>query len=104
MIKKSKYKIGDIVIHLKQHYRAIIIDIDPMFHASGRFNPQALKRSFSIAFPWYRLLVDESNLITYVRETNLSLDKSSKEISHPKLKHYFINYQVVMCIESLFIE
>ncbi|MDP3705748.1 MAG: heat shock protein HspQ [Legionellaceae bacterium] len=72
--KIAKFNIGDVVVHQRQGYRAVIIDIDPLFQASGRYNPQANKRSFSNQNPWYRLLVDESSQETYVEEPLLALD------------------------------
>ena len=42
-IKVAKFNIGDQVVHQHQGYRGIIIDIDPLFQASGRYNPQAYK-------------------------------------------------------------
>lgn len=64
----AKFNIGEVVIHKKQGYRAVIVDADPVFFASGKMNPQVFKRAFAQKNPWYRLLVDESNLMTYVEE------------------------------------
>ncbi|HBI21615.1 MAG TPA: heat shock protein HspQ, partial [Legionella sp.] len=61
MDKKAKFNVGELVTHLRQGYRAVIVDIDPLFQASGQYNPQACKRDFSKNNPWYRLLVDGSS-------------------------------------------
>ena len=88
MNKMAKFNIGDVVIHARQGYRAVIIDVDPIFQASGRLNPQVMKREFAKRYPWYRLLVDESSQITYVEECFLKSDTSHQEINNPNVERY----------------
>jgi heat shock protein HspQ len=89
-IKKSKFNIGDLVIHKIQGYRAVIIDIDPLFQASGKFNPLALKYEFATQNLWYRLLVDKSSQKTYVKESCLAADFNPKNIQNPNINKYLI--------------
>ena len=84
----AKFNIGDLVVHKRQGYRAVVIDVDPLFQASGRYNPQACKRDFSQRNPWYRLLVDDSNQMTYVEECLLAFDASRQSIDNPQLPCY----------------
>lgn len=93
MYKEAKFNIGDCVIHQRYGYRAVIIDADPLFQASGRINPQASKRAFAIRNPWYRLLVDNTSHITYVEECHLRLDKNEHKIVNPKLNFYLKEQQ-----------
>jgi heat shock protein HspQ len=88
MNKTAKFNVGEQVIHKKQGYRAVIIDVDPLFQASGRYNPQAIKRAFATRNPWYRLLVDKSSLITYVEECLLSKAPNHSTINNPYINHY----------------
>ncbi len=90
MTRLAKFNVGDIVFHKEQGYRAIIVDIDPLFQASGRYNPQACRRDFSQKRPWYRLLVDNSSQMTYVEEPLLQLDIEGEEMSidNPLLEDY----------------
>ena len=90
MSKVAKFNIGDLVVHTRQGYRAVVVDVDPLFQASGRYNPQACKREFSKRNPWYRLLVDDSSQMTYVEECVLALDKSGQSIDNPNLDHYLV--------------
>ncbi|AHE68347.1 heat shock protein HspQ [Legionella oakridgensis] len=90
MNKMAKFNIGDLVIHKRQGYRAVVVDIDPLFQASGRYNPQACKRDFACKNPWYRLLVDESSQITYVEECLLLPDNSEEEINNPNIEDYLV--------------
>jgi heat shock protein HspQ len=84
----AKFNIGDIVMHKRQGYRAVVVDVDPLFQASGRYNPQAKKREFALRNPWYRLLVDDSSQMTYVEECLLSFGISRESINNPKVEHY----------------
>ena len=91
MIRVAKFNLGDIVTHVRQAYRAVVVDIDPSFFASGRYNPQANKRGFSHRNPWYRLLVDNSSQITYVEECFLIADDFQQSmIDNPNIERYFV--------------
>lgn len=93
MDKTAKFNIGDFVVHKRHGYRAIIVDVDPLFQASGRYNPQASKRDFAGRNPWYRLLVDDSSLETYVEECYLEPDSCHEKITNPKLRSYLTKKQ-----------
>lgn len=90
MSGQAKFNIGDIVFHKQQGYRAVVVDIDPLFQASGRYNPQAVKRAFAHQYPWYRLLVDDSEQMTYVEEPCLRADPNGDDmpIDNPLLEDY----------------
>ncbi|KTD66329.1 heat shock protein HspQ [Legionella spiritensis] len=93
MIKTAKFNVGEFVIHQQHGYRAIIIDVDPVFQASGHYNPQACKRPFASRNPWYRLLVDKSSHISYVEECHLARDMDTHNIENPNVSQYLIEKQ-----------
>lgn len=97
MIKIAKFNIGDLVVHTRQGYRAVIVDIDPLFQASGRYNPQASKRDFSQRNPWYRLLVDSSSQTTYVEEPLLEFASEQHAIDNPNVEHYLTKQHGYYC-------
>ena len=90
MSKSAKFNIGDIVVHKKQGYRAVIVDIDPLFQASGRYNPQSETREFAQRNPWYRLLIDNTSQMTYVEEPFLIPDTENEPfpIENPLTEDY----------------
>jgi heat shock protein HspQ len=88
MDKVAKFNIGDLVIHKRIRYRAIVVDVDPLFQASGHYNPQAVKHEFATRNPWYRLLVDDSSQMTYVEEALLIADTSEHPINNPQINNY----------------
>ena len=97
MHKTAKFNIGDLVMHTRQGYRAVIVDIDPLFQASGRYNPQACKREFSQRNPWYRLLVDNSSQETYVEEPLLVRDPDQASIDNPNVTQYLTQHKGCYC-------
>lgn len=88
MQRVAKFNVGQRVIHSSLGYRAVIIDVDPVFQASGRHNPQASKREFATRNPWYRLLVDGSSQMTYVEECLLKKDPTLLVINNPNINDY----------------
>lgn len=102
MKDKAKFNVGECVIHIRQGYRAVIIDVDPLFQASGRYNPQAYKREFATRNPWYRLLVDGCSQITYVEECLLKSDPSLLTIENPNLKIYLHEKQGIYQLNKSF--
>lgn len=87
-IKRSKFNIGDIVIHKNQRYRAVVIDIDPVFQASKIYNPLVHKYRFATDNLWYRLLVNNSCQETYVKESLLKIDASKSMVNNPDVKNH----------------
>lgn len=92
MERLAHFNVGDLVIHKRQGYRAVVIDIDPLFQASGRFNPQAMQRDFARRNPWYRLLVDGTSQETYVEECLLIADTNHETIDNPYIERYLIHH------------
>ena len=39
--------------------------------------------------PWYHVLVDESDLKTYVAQRNLEPDETDEPVRHPDVRMYF---------------
>jgi heat shock protein HspQ len=93
MDKVAKFNIGDLVIHKRIRYRAIVVDVDPLFQASGNYNPQADKHEFATRNPWYRLLIDDSSQMTYVEECLLIADPSQQPINNPNIGNYLMEQE-----------
>lgn len=97
MARLAKFNIGDIVSHTRQGYRAVVIDIDPLFQASGHYNPQAAARDFATKNPWYRLLVDGSSQMTYVEECLLQPDCRGGLIDNPNTTQFLKQHNGQYC-------
>ena len=87
-MKSSRFNIGQIVKHRVHGYAAVIADIDSIFQPSGVLHSRLVTKDFSKQGPWYRLLVNESQLITYADEADLELIEIDLLIENPKLNDY----------------
>jgi heat shock protein HspQ len=92
---ESKYRIGQVVSHSKQKYSGVIIDVDPSFQPRGVKAPIILKKNIAAEHPWYRILVNNTNHITYVKEPLLDTDEMTYPIFHLEEKG-FINFRDVV--------
>ncbi len=101
MDKRAKYNIGDWVRHTRQGYRGVIVDVDPLFQASGHYNPQASVREFAGRNPWYRLLVDGSSQVTYVEECLLLPDNGGGLIDNPNVSIYLDQHEGHYCLHAV---
>ena len=97
-IKKAKFNVGDVVVHQRQGYRAVVIDVDSSFQPSGYYHSRAHGR-FTRHHPWYRLLVDECSQETYVEEPLLKRDFNSITIDNPQIDNHLVfksdKYQMI---------
>lgn len=84
----SKFAIGDIVKHKLFGYHGVIYDVDAIFMGSDDWYETVAKTRPPKDEPWYRVLVDNQDIETYVSERNL--EKCSKnKINHPLVATYF---------------
>lgn len=87
-LKSTKFKPGQIVAHLKYSYRGLVVEsdefcqADEIWYQSNQTQPEREQ-------PWYHLLVDGNQHVTYVAQSNLELDLSGEPIVHPMLNLFF---------------
>lgn len=87
--KQPKYQPGNVVKHTNYGYRGIIVDIDMQCKATDEWyygNQTQPARNQ----PWFHLLVDDSEQVTYVAENNLEADETNEEITHPLVSYFFV--------------
>ena len=81
--------IGQLVHHKKFDYRGVIIDVDAVFEGTQEWYQQVALSRPPKDKPWYHVLVDNSEQITYVAERHLEQDRSGEAIDHPAIEMYF---------------
>lgn len=85
---KPKYQRGQIVTNEQEEYRGIITDYDMYFmndeeiYNKSKYKPAKDK-------PWYYILIDGTNAISYVAEEHLQVDNNQEDIEHPLLDFFF---------------
>ncbi len=80
---------GQLVHHRLFDYRGVIVDVDPDFQSSEEWYQSMARSKPPKDKPWYHVLVDNADHMTYVAEQNLEADGSAKPIHHPALEHFF---------------
>ena len=88
-----KFSIGQIIHHLIFDYRGVIIDIDANFKGTESWYQEMAKSEPPRDKPWYHVLVDRSNSVTYVAERNLEEETSLKPIKHPLINQFFKGFE-----------
>jgi len=89
MAEQAKYRVGQIIHHKLFDYRGVIVDVDPNFQHSDAWYQMMARSNPPKNEPWYHILVDDTDYMTYVAEQNLEVDPVQDPISHPDLNRYF---------------
>jgi heat shock protein HspQ len=89
MTDRSQFYIGQVVHHRKFDYRGVIVDVDAEFEGDDEWYEQvAISRPPKNA-PWYHILVDNADYMTYVAERHLETDDSLLPVNHPYITNIF---------------
>jgi heat shock protein HspQ len=85
MALEAHFSVGQLVHHLKFDYRGVVVDVDPIFQGSEDwYNNVAISQPPKDQ-PWYHVLVDDADHMTYVAERHLEEDASSDPVHHPAI-------------------
>lgn len=85
---KQAFHPGQCIGHKRYGYRGIIVDVDESCTATDSWY-YANQTQPSQHQPWYHVLVDGSDQVTYVAENNLFQDTSKVGVTHPLLTYFF---------------
>ena len=89
MDSEAHFSIGQTIHHRLFDYRGVIVDVDPTFSSSEGWYQTVAKTQPPKQQPWYRVLVDGAEHMTYVAQRNLEDDPSGRPVQHPALNHFF---------------
>lgn len=79
---------GQLVRHMRYGYRGVVVDFDMVCRAddswyhSNRTRPDRDQ-------PWYHVLVDGADAVTYAAQTSLTADTARDPVRHPLLAEFF---------------
>ncbi len=93
MSTEAHFAIGETVHHRLFDYRGVIYDVDPVFSGEDAWYEQVARTRPPKDQPWYRVLVDGSDNMTYVAQRNLESDPSGQPILHPLTPHFFSEFR-----------
>ncbi len=91
--RRAIFSPGQLVHHLRFDYRGVVVDVDATFSGPDEWYEQVARSRPPKDAPWYHVLVDGAQHMTYVAERNLEIDPSGESVSHPLLKHYFDDFR-----------
>lgn len=82
---------GQLVHHRHYSYRGVVVAVDLTCQADDDWY-LANKTQPDRNQPWYRVLVHNSQQVTYAAQTSLEEDESGEEIGHPLIAHLFSDF------------
>ncbi len=91
--RQARFGIGQLVHHLRFHYRGVVYDVDPVFSGTEEWYEQVARSRPPKDRPWYRVLVHGGNHVTYVAERHLERDESGEPIRHPAVSQVFERFE-----------
>lgn len=86
MLHSAKYIPGEIVRHRRFEYRGVIVDVDPVFQGTEEWYAEMARSHPPKDRPWYHVLVDAEEAMTYVAERHLERDPDDSPIDHPMIE------------------
>ena len=89
MNNEAHFSIGQVVYHTLLKYRGVIVDVDPAFQSSDVWYELMAVNRPPKDKPWYHVLVDDADFMTYVAEQNLEPDASNEPINNPEINKFF---------------
>ena len=92
-ITETQFSVGELVHHRLFDYRGVIVDVDPDFQATEEWYEAVAKSRPPKDKPWYHVLVDDSDRVTYVAERHLEADDSSEPVTHPAIGAFFTAFE-----------
>jgi len=88
---KRKFEVGQLVKHRRYGYRGVVVAFDQTCRApedwyrSNRTQPDRNQ-------PWYHVLVDQSDTVTYAAQSSLLADDDVAEVDHPLTEMFFNDF------------
>ena len=87
-----KFTIGQAVSHRRYQYRGLVVDFDLRcradedWYSTNRTQPDRNQ-------PWYHVLVDGSDAVTYAAQVNLEADHTGQPVHHSLVPHLFERFE-----------
>ena len=90
-LEDPQFEPGEIIFHKKYGYRGVIVSFDLLCKAPDSWY-QSNQTQPDRNQPWYHILVDGNQQVTYVAQSNLVYDQLNKPVVHPMLNLFFFGH------------
>lgn len=87
------FRTGQVVVHRYLDYRGVIVSIDRVYRGTDDWYESNARSLPPKNRPWYRVLVDGSEQVTYVAERHLESEPSPAPVEHPLLNEFFESFE-----------
>jgi len=87
-----RFEPGQLVRHRRYGYRGVVVDADASCEADDDWY-QANRSHPDKNQPWYHVLVHNSMQVTYAAQSNLDVDDSAEEVTHPYVAYFFSEFR-----------
>ncbi len=92
-MNEAKYHVGQLVQHALFEYRGVVVDVDADFQLSDEWYDEVARSRPPKDQPWYHVLVDGAEHMTYVAQRNLAADPEPTPVRHPLLEQFFRGFE-----------
>jgi len=89
MSDRAHFYVGQVVHHRKFDYRGVVVDVDAEFLGPDDWYENVAHSRPPKDRPWYHVLVDNADHMTYVAERHLEADNSQLPVNHPYVEQIF---------------
>jgi heat shock protein HspQ len=89
----ARFGPGEIISHNRFDYRGVVVDVDPVFAGTEEWYDHVARSRPPKDAPWYHVLVDGSDHMTYVAERHLESASDKTPIDHPLIGRFFSEYE-----------
>ena len=89
---KAQFFPGQVICHKLFDYRGVIVDVDAVFSGQEDWYEQVARSRPPKDAPWYHVLREDGQSMTYVAERNLDFDHDGPLTPSPALKALFSDY------------
>jgi heat shock protein HspQ len=93
MTSEIHFYVGQIVRHTRFDYRGVIVDVDGEFEGTEEWYDLVARSRPPRDKPWYHVLVDGSDQMTYVAERHLEVDNTCEPVFHPDVNAFFDEFK-----------
>lgn len=85
---RPQFQIGQLVHHRRYGYRGVVVDWDPFCKAPDAWY-HANSSQPDREQPWYHVLIDGGERVTYAAQTSLESDEAGRPVNNPLVELFF---------------
>jgi heat shock protein HspQ len=90
---RAHFNVGQIVKHVLFEYVGVIVDVDGEFSGTDDWYERMARTRPPKDAPWYHVIVEDADHMTYVAERNLLAVEGARPIRHPMVEEYFRDFR-----------